>query len=179
MGGLARFQKSKVSSSERPFSVKLALNKLWKFETIEAVFRWSLPQTTPTPVFHLDGNITQVDLAEVVVEAEIFPRILHCLHDVDELGSWKFAMCFSSTIHDKIRGVLSLKFFFGVQKKWVLNILLQIYSQFPWELEKITTLPFPPRVVRKNAATCVRCLAEDVGNMGTDVTGAQSPPTLP
>ena len=25
-----------------------------------------------------------VDLAEVVVEAEIFPRILHCLKDVDE-----------------------------------------------------------------------------------------------
>ena len=27
---------------------------------------------------------TQVDLAEVVVEAEVFPRIRHCLRDVDE-----------------------------------------------------------------------------------------------
>ena len=55
-------------------------------------------------------------------------------------------------------------------------ILLQIYSQFPWELSIYHP---PPRVVRKNAATCVRCLAEDLGNTGTDVTGAEWPPTLP
>merc|ERR1712199_130746 len=34
-----------------------------------------------------------VDLAEVVVEAEIFPRILHCLKDVDEYVRKNAATC--------------------------------------------------------------------------------------
>ena len=34
-----------------------------------------------------------VDLAEVVVEAEIFPRILHCLKDIDEFVRKNAATC--------------------------------------------------------------------------------------
>ena len=34
-----------------------------------------------------------MDLAEVVVEAEIFPRILHCLKDVDEYVRKNAATC--------------------------------------------------------------------------------------
>ena len=37
-----------------------------------------------SPTFLTTVLETEVDLAEVVVEAEVFPRILHCLRDVDE-----------------------------------------------------------------------------------------------
>ena len=109
-------------------------------------------------------------------------------------GSWKVCGGF---YNDKVRGSFSLKLFFvfKISGFWIYMyiyiiyvfiiiyiilytyyIWLQIYSQFPWELSIYHP---PPRVVRKNAATCVRCLAEDLGNTGTDVTGAEWPPTLP
>ena len=106
--------------------------------------------------------------------------------------------------NDKVRGGFSLEVFFCVQKKWVLNICIYIYLYYIIYLYiymyllyiiniyilhiasnlltvsmGVVNLPPFPRVVRKNAATCVRCLAEDLGNTGTDVTGAEWPPTLP
>ena len=46
----------------------------------------NIPRDFPviSPPFLTTVLDTEVDLAEVVVEAEVFPRILHCLRDVDE-----------------------------------------------------------------------------------------------
>lgn len=40
--------------------------------------------STPVSIYLVSRFPAQVDLAEVVVEAEVFPRLLHVLKDVDE-----------------------------------------------------------------------------------------------
>ncbi len=68
--------------------------------------------------------------------------------------------------------MFSLKFFF--KHKNCSEYWYQFYSQIPGSCQFVP----PPRVVQKNAATCVRCLAEDVGNTHRFHWGRMAPLAL-